>query len=110
MRAVEGAMRKASLWNKSVSRVEFDRRAREARLQLERAERLLAPHARASQFWLRRMLLRFGSFGNGSRGDRTGIPSSQRRGQTPHVNQARFAAEDRFCRIPGFSLNHRATG
>jgi hypothetical protein len=34
-------MPKANLWNKSVSRVEYDHRAREARLRFEQIERLL---------------------------------------------------------------------
>jgi hypothetical protein len=38
---MEGAMLKANLWSESVPRVELDRRAREARLRLERIERLL---------------------------------------------------------------------
>jgi hypothetical protein len=42
---MEGAMLKANLWSESVPRVELDRRAREARLRLERIERLLMPRA-----------------------------------------------------------------
>ena len=38
-------MLKVDLWNKSVPRVELDQRARDARLQLERIERLLVPAA-----------------------------------------------------------------
>ena len=41
---MEGAMR-ANQWNKSVPRVELDQRARDARLRLERIERLLVPRA-----------------------------------------------------------------
>jgi hypothetical protein len=42
---MEGAMLRANLSNKSVSRVELDLRARDARLRLERIERLLLLHA-----------------------------------------------------------------
>jgi len=42
---MEGAMLKANLWSESAPRVELDRRAREARLRLERIERLLMPRA-----------------------------------------------------------------
>src|SRR5215213_4731327 len=38
VRAMEGAMLKVGVWNKSVPRVELDQRARDARLQLERME------------------------------------------------------------------------
>ena len=41
---MEGAM-KVDLWNRSVPRVELDQRARDARLRLERIERLLVPRA-----------------------------------------------------------------
>ena len=34
-------MLRSNLWNESVSRVELDQRARDARLRLERLERLL---------------------------------------------------------------------
>ena len=47
-------MLRANLWNKSVSRVELDQRARDARLRLERIERLLVLRAAAkpSEIWL----------------------------------------------------------
>jgi hypothetical protein len=47
---MEGVMLRANLWNKSMSRVELDQRARDARLRLERIERLLALPCRSDQF------------------------------------------------------------
>src|SRR3982751_3333252 len=40
VRAMEGAMLKVEIWNKSVPRAELDQRARDARLQFERMEQL----------------------------------------------------------------------
>jgi hypothetical protein len=45
------------LWRTSATRVEVDQRSREARLQLEQAQRLLALPTRS---WLSRMRYRFG--------------------------------------------------
>jgi hypothetical protein len=45
VRAMEGAMLKAILCNKSASRVEIDQRVRDARLRLEQIERLLVSRA-----------------------------------------------------------------
>jgi hypothetical protein len=53
---MEGAMLRANLWNKSVSRVELDQRAREARLRLKRIERQLLPRA-FTRFPLRRSFI-----------------------------------------------------
>jgi hypothetical protein len=47
---MEGAMLRANLWNRSVSRVELDQRARDTRLRLERIERLLALRAAVTDF------------------------------------------------------------
>ena len=44
-RDAEGAMLRANIWNESVSRVELDQQARDARLRLERIERLLVCHS-----------------------------------------------------------------
>ncbi len=44
-------MRNRNLWNKNVPRVEYDYRARDARLRLERIERLLM---RLRRLWRRR--------------------------------------------------------
>jgi hypothetical protein len=48
---------RTDLWRRSATRVEVDQRSREARLQLERAQRLLALGTRS---WLSRMRYRFG--------------------------------------------------
>jgi hypothetical protein len=74
-------MLKANLWNKSVPRVELDQRAHDARLRLERIERLLVPRAAVADSWLRRVfcLFRLGISGDGSRGSRTRGPLSDRR-------------------------------
>jgi hypothetical protein len=48
---------RTDLWRRSATRVEVDSRSREARLQLERAQRLLALGTRS---WLSRMRYRFG--------------------------------------------------
>ena len=53
---MEGAMLRAILCNKSASRVEIDQRARDARLRLERIERLLVLRATLTDSWLRRVL------------------------------------------------------
>ena len=59
-------MLKANL-SKSVPRVELDRRARNARLRLERIERLLAPRAGMDL-----CLFSFGTYGEASQGNRGG--------------------------------------
>jgi hypothetical protein len=85
---MEGVMPNENLWNRSVPRVELDHRAREARLRVERLERLLAPRAAATGFWLRRALSRFGGGSNseGAQGHRTrGKLSSQRPESTPDI-------------------------
>ena len=74
-------MPKENLWNKSVPRVEYDHRAREARLQLERVERLLAKHyaVKDSRPFRLLRLLAYSVSGGGRRGDRsTGSPSDRR--------------------------------
>jgi hypothetical protein len=79
-------MLRANLWNKSVSRVELDQRARDARLRLERIERLLVLRAAVTDCWLRRVpwLFSSGRSGEGSRVGRTrGTLSNQR----PHLPQ-----------------------
>jgi hypothetical protein len=50
MRAMEGIMPRKNLWNASVPRVELDQRVRDARLRLERLERLLVPRAAVPNF------------------------------------------------------------
>ena len=74
-------MLKVEVWNKSVPRVELDQRARDARLQIERMERLLAPRTAMSTPWFRRVLCLFG-FSEPSEGSRAGrirgLPSDRR--------------------------------
>ena len=66
-------MVRANLSNESVSRVELDQRARDARLRLERIERLLVLRAAVTDPWLRRVLWLF-SFGRSGEGSRTRRP------------------------------------
>jgi hypothetical protein len=67
---MEDAMARRKLWSNSVSRVELDHRARDARARLVRLERLLVPRAAAAGFRLVRL---FGlrRLGEAARGDRT---------------------------------------
>jgi hypothetical protein len=88
MPAMEGAMPNENLWNRSLPRVELDHRAREARLRLERLERLLVPRAAATGAWLRRALCLFGARSNseGTRGLRIrGKLSNRRPGRMPEI-------------------------
>ena len=111
MRAMEGVMPRANLWNNGAPRVELDERARDARLRLERVERLFAPHTRAPEYWLRRILVCLSFFGGGSRGDRgRRPPSSRRRDRTPQIDQVRLATCGSFRRPPVLSFHHHATG
>ena len=74
-------MPNANLWNRTVSRVELDHRAREARLRIERLEWLLVPRAAATGSWLRRAFCLFGVRldNEGERGRQTRGPLSDRR-------------------------------
>jgi hypothetical protein len=78
-----------NLLHKNAPRAEVDERAREARVRLERLERLLVPRVEAPTFWLR-PLGRFVSFrfnGKGQRGGQTGgSMSDPRRGCIPEMN------------------------
>jgi hypothetical protein len=56
---MEGAMLKANLWNKSVPLVELDQRARDARLRLERIERLYVARATSTHSPHRQLHYRF---------------------------------------------------
>jgi hypothetical protein len=82
-------MLRANLWNKSVSRVELDQRARDARLRLERIERLLVLRAVATDTWLRRVLclFNFGRSGEGSRARRTRGKLSNQRPRLPQIHE-----------------------
>jgi len=72
---------KVDLWNRSVPRVELDQRARDARLRLERIERLLVPRAAVTASWLRRVLCicSLGTPGESSQTSRTRGPLIIRR-------------------------------
>jgi hypothetical protein len=74
-------MPRANLWNESVPRGELHQRARDARLRLERIERLLVPCAAMTGSWLGRVfyIFSFSSYGARSRGRRTGGPLRSRR-------------------------------
>ena len=52
-------MLRTNVWSQSVPRVELDQRSREARLRLERIERLLIPGAAERQSRIRRVLYLF---------------------------------------------------
>jgi hypothetical protein len=82
-------MPRANLWNKRVSRVELDQRARDTRLRLERIERLLVLRAAASDTWLRRVLwlFNFGRSGEGSRARRTRGTMSNQRPRLPQIRE-----------------------
>jgi len=64
-----------------VPRVELDHRAREARLRLERIERLLAPQPAAMSAWLRRLTSSLPArvFGNAPQKSRIRKPLSDQR-------------------------------
>jgi hypothetical protein len=104
-------MPRANLWNKSVPRVELDQRARDARLRLERIERLLVPRAAVTASWLRRVLCRFsfGIYGDRSRGNRTRGPLSNRRPRIPQIQEVWQVCASP-CRASGLSLYHPSTG
>jgi hypothetical protein len=74
-------MLRANVWNKSVPWAEIDQRVRDARLRLQRLERLLVPRAPVTPSWLTRAfcLFGFGGFGRGVRGYRIGRPLRHRR-------------------------------
>ena len=87
VRAMEGAMLKAILCNKSASRVEIDQRARDARLRLEQIERLLVSRAAVTASSLSRVLCLFGFArpGEGWRASRTPGPLN-RRPRVPQIH------------------------
>jgi hypothetical protein len=80
-------MLQVDMWTRSVPRAELDQRAREARLQVERLERLLAPRANAAAPWFRRVLCLFspGEAGGRSRDGRIRGPLSNRRPPMPQI-------------------------
>ena len=74
-------MLRKHLWNSNVPKLEYDQRAREARLHLEEVERLLMKRPAAAGFRPFRLLrvLGLGVYGNGRRGDRGTGSSRDRR-------------------------------
>jgi hypothetical protein len=104
---------RANLWNKSVARVEIDQRARDARLRLERIERLLVPRAAVTASWLRRVFCRFSFAGSGagSRGGQIRGPLSHRRpSRMPQTHRAWIGVSASFCGTLGLPLHHPAAG
>jgi len=111
-RAMEGAMLKASVWSTSVSRVELDQRGRDARLRLERLERLLVPRAAVTDSWLRQVLclFSFGIYGEGRQGRRTRRPLSNRRSSRPQIHHGRLEmCGSLYCAL-GLPLYHPISG
>jgi hypothetical protein len=99
---MEGAMLKANLRSKSVPRVELDQRARDARLRLERLDRLLVPHAAATDSGLKRALwlFSFGIYGEARQGDRTrGTLSNRRPARMPKIQRDCLELCGSVCRV-----------
>lgn len=92
-------MPKADSWSNSVSRVEIDYRAREARLPFERMEQLFV-HPQAKQSWLRWVLfgLRVGRSRYRSRAGQNNGPLRTRQPRLRHIRPA----------LPLRGCNHRA--
>jgi hypothetical protein len=80
---------KLDLWNKTMPRVELDQRARDARLRLERMERMLVPRAAVAAWWFRRVLclFSFGRPGEAARASRTRGSLINRRPRVPQMHQ-----------------------
>jgi hypothetical protein len=90
---MEDAMARRKLWSNSVSRVELDHRARDARVRLVRIERLLVPRAAAAGSWLSPVvrLLGFRVYGNGRKGDQITASLTKPRGDCmPEADSASF--------------------
>jgi hypothetical protein len=99
-------MQRATLWNQSVSRVELDQRARDARLRLVRLERLLLPRDAVTRTPLRRLLyLCNGVFASASRESRPRGPLSKRRpSPTPTIHDIWVEECGSFCRASDLVL------
>jgi hypothetical protein len=99
-------MRRANLWNRNVSRVELDQRARDARLRLEGLERLLLPRAAGTRSPLRRLLyLCSGVFTSAARESRPRGPLSNRRpSRTPTIYDIWVEECGSFCRASDLVL------
>jgi hypothetical protein len=92
---MEAAMPSINFWSRSLSRVELDQRSREARLRLERIERLFTSHA-VRQPRLRRFLsLRnVGEYRGGPQKSRVRGPLSDRRpSRMPTILEVRCLEE-----------------
>jgi hypothetical protein len=94
-------MARINLWNKSVSRVELDHRARDTRLQLVLVERLVVPRASMAGSWLSPFVRLLGSRAGGRRqssrrGD--GSQSDPRLGCMPEIEWDWFEERGGFCR------------
>ena len=74
-------MPRNNLWSPSLPKVELDQRSREARLRLERIERLLIPRAAVthSRLWRLVCLLSVGRYRRAPQGRRVRGPLSDRR-------------------------------
>jgi hypothetical protein len=93
-------MAKRKLWSNSVSRVELDQRARDARIRLFRIERLFLPRAPVAGFWLSPLIRLLGSRpgGNGRRGGRgSGSQSDSRLGCMRETGSAWFGGCGVVC-------------
>jgi hypothetical protein len=101
-------MLRANLSNKSVSRVELDQRARDARLRLQRIERLLVLGAALTDSWLKRVLwlFSFGRSGEGSRARRTRRTLSNQRPRLAQIQDVWVEECGSFCRASDLSLCH----
>ena len=71
-----------NLLHKNVPRADLDQRAREARIRIERLERLLVPRVEAPQFW-QRPLVRLATFRFNGNDPRNGQTGSALIGQQP---------------------------
>jgi hypothetical protein len=109
-------MPRKNLWNANVPRVELDQRVRDARLRLERIERLLVPRAAVTNSWLRRAfyLFRLGKYGNALPSNRTRGPLSRTRGplsnqrpyRLPKIYQVEPEVCGSFCPGSGLPCQH----
>jgi hypothetical protein len=99
---------RANLWNKSVSRVGIDQRVRDARLRLERIERLLVLRAAVTDSWLRRVLwlFSFGRSGGGSRARRTRGTLSNQRPRLPQMQEVWLEVCGSCCRALGLAQHY----
>ena len=100
--AMEDAMARINLWNKSVPRVELDHRARDARLQLVRVERLVVPRASVRGLWLSPFVRLLGSRAGGRRqrdGRGGGSQSDPRLGCMPGIESVWFEERGQCSRV-----------